>query len=183
MSLLKTISTRLIRPTIIHSYKRAVQKSTYNTLPLSISPLLNNSLYLKQHNNTFHTSSILNNTYNASELTESTYHRVSDKTLNHMVDILEAVGDETDLEDFDLEYSQGVMTLKLGEHGTYVINKQPPNKQIWLSSPKSGPMRYDYDATQHKWFYHRDNHTIDELLNKELGEILGDIDVLKGFHE
>lgn len=29
----------------------------------------------------------------------------------------------------------GVLTLKLGSHGTYVINKQPPNKQIWLSSP------------------------------------------------
>lgn len=29
----------------------------------------------------------------------------------------------------------GVLTLNVGEHGTYVINKQPPNKQIWLSSP------------------------------------------------
>lgn len=29
----------------------------------------------------------------------------------------------------------GVLTVKLGDRGTYVINKQPPNKQIWLSSP------------------------------------------------
>jgi hypothetical protein len=29
----------------------------------------------------------------------------------------------------------GVLTLILGDNGTYVINKQPPNKQIWLSSP------------------------------------------------
>lgn len=29
----------------------------------------------------------------------------------------------------------GVLTVKLGDKGTYVINKQPPNKQIWLSSP------------------------------------------------
>lgn len=38
-----------------------------------------------------------------------------------------------------LPYSQsGVLTLKLPDgHGTYVINKQPPNKQIWLSSPSS----------------------------------------------
>ena len=28
--------------------------------------------------------------------------------------------------------------------GTYVLNKQPPNKQIWLSSPVSGPKRYDW---------------------------------------
>lgn len=30
----------------------------------------------------------------------------------------------------------GVLTLSLGGSlGTYVINKQTPNKQIWLSSP------------------------------------------------
>lgn len=29
----------------------------------------------------------------------------------------------------------GVLTLILDDKGTYVINKQPPNKQIWLSSP------------------------------------------------
>jgi frataxin len=27
------------------------------------------------------------------------------------------------------------LTVKLGDKGTYVVNKQPPNKQIWLSSP------------------------------------------------
>lgn len=29
----------------------------------------------------------------------------------------------------------GVLTVRLGRHGTYVINKQTPNRQIWLSSP------------------------------------------------
>ncbi|KAI8076849.1 uncharacterized protein BX664DRAFT_270615, partial [Halteromyces radiatus] len=116
-------------------------------------------------------------------LTDDSYHRISDNTLHHMVDILEAIGDETDLDGFDLEYSQGVMTLNLGEHGTYVINKQPPNKQIWLSSPKSGPKRYDYDANKQKWFYSRDNHTLDELLNNELGDILGKVDVLEGLEQ
>jgi len=30
---------------------------------------------------------------------------------------------------------QGVLTLQLGKPGTYVINKQAPNKQVWWSSP------------------------------------------------
>lgn len=30
---------------------------------------------------------------------------------------------------------QGVLTVKLGKHGTYVINKQTPNRQMWMSSP------------------------------------------------
>ena len=33
-------------------------------------------------------------------------------------------------------FQSGVITVKLGDDlGTYVINKQTPNKQIWLSSP------------------------------------------------
>ena len=30
---------------------------------------------------------------------------------------------------------QGVLTVKLGKLGTFVMNKQTPNRQIWLSSP------------------------------------------------
>lgn len=30
---------------------------------------------------------------------------------------------------------QGVLTIKLGKRGTFVLNKQAPNRQIWLSSP------------------------------------------------
>lgn len=34
-----------------------------------------------------------------------------------------------------LIWQNEVLTLKLGELGTYVLNKQTPNRQIWLSSP------------------------------------------------
>jgi frataxin len=61
-----------------------------------------------------------------------------------------------------------------------VLNKQPPNKQIWLSSPISGPKRYDYvissegqDAKEGtgagEWVYLRDSSTLTELLERELG--------------
>ncbi len=43
--------------------------------------------------------------------------------------------DEIDIDDADAELSQGVLNLKLGSIGAYVINKQAPNKQIWVSSP------------------------------------------------
>ena len=33
-------------------------------------------------------------------------------------------------------FQSGVLTVKISDSwGTYVINKQTPNKQIWLSSP------------------------------------------------
>ena len=74
----------------------------------------------------------------------------------------------------------GVLTLTLPSNGTYVINKQPPNKQIWLSSPISGPKRYDWvldGEGQHEkegsgegeWVYLRDGSNLTELLRKEVG--------------
>jgi len=66
--------------------------------------------------------------------------------------------------------------------GTYVLNKQPPNKQIWLSSPISGPKRFDWvivGDSQHakegtetsggKWIYLRDGTALSDLLKKEIG--------------
>jgi frataxin len=58
-----------------------------------------------------------------------------------------------------------------------VINKQPPNKQIWLSSPISGPKRYDYVYVEDKkqgikvasWIYLRDLSSLHDLLAEETG--------------
>jgi frataxin len=72
------------------------------------------------------------------------------------------------------------MTIETKNQGTYVINKQPPNKQIWLSSPTSGPKRFDWyvvgesmndkeGAGQGEWVYIRDGTTLAGVLKKELG--------------
>lgn len=72
-------------------------------------------------------------------------------------------------------------------HGTYVINKQPPNKQIWLSSPISGPKRYDYvvisegqdskqDTATGGWVYLRDGTYLNEILQQETGMVLDNLD-------
>lgn len=66
---------------------------------------------------------------------------------------------------------QGVLTVKLGRHGTYVINKQAPNRQIWLSSPVSGPFRYDY--IDGHWRYARDGRDMLAQLQEELAGLLG----------
>ncbi|CCH41589.1 Frataxin, mitochondrial [Wickerhamomyces ciferrii] len=77
------------------------------------------------------------------DLDINTYHRISEDYLETLTDSLEALSEENPK--IDAEYSHGVLSLVLPPNGTYVINKQPPNKQIWLSSPVSGP-----DRTKHK---------------------------------
>ncbi|GLB36378.1 putative frataxin-like domain containing protein [Lyophyllum shimeji] len=110
---------------------------------------------------------------NVSDLPMETYHALSDATMDELLESLENLLDELGNPDYEVEYSSGVLTLMLGDKGTYVINKQPPNKQIWLSSPFSGPKRYDYSEADDNWLYSRDNRAMDDLLNDELSKALG----------
>ncbi|KAG6354710.1 hypothetical protein INS49_004728 [Diaporthe citri] len=110
-------------------------------------------------------------------LTDAEYHEVSDTYLEVILSELETLADKN--ESIEVEYSAGVLTFIFPDIGTYVINKQPPNKQIWLSSPISGPKRYDYvvsgegqsqkeDTAVGDWVYIRDGSTLGELFLKEL---------------
>ncbi|KXN72796.1 Frataxin [Conidiobolus coronatus NRRL 28638] len=117
----------------------------------------------------FHTTNLLN--YEVTDLSPNDYYQSSEKTMNNLFEQLEELLEEEDNSAYDLEYQSGVLTLKLGVNGTYVINKQPPNQQIWLSSPHSGPKRYNFDLKEETWFYHRDNSTLKNLLETELKEV------------
>ncbi|KAK9238000.1 hypothetical protein V1525DRAFT_359545 [Lipomyces kononenkoae] len=96
------------------------------------------------------------------------YHAFADETLENILVHCEDLADTEPR--IDVELAQGVLTLIL-PLGTYVINKQPPNKQIWLSSPISGPKRYDLVESQ--WTDHRDGTTLGNLLRHEISEALG----------
>lgn len=103
------------------------------------------------------------------DITDGQYNQISNMYLEDLGDELEAIGDDHPSIDFEL--SQGVLTLNTSK-GTYVINRQPPNKQMWLSSPISGPNRYDLVGGQ--WVSLRDNGKLTELLSRELSDILGE---------
>ncbi|KAI0757218.1 hypothetical protein C8Q80DRAFT_1265173 [Daedaleopsis nitida] len=107
-----------------------------------------------------------------SDLPVHEYHQYSDTTMDRMLESLETLLDDMADPEYEVEYGSGVLTLRLGSKGTYVINKQPPNKQIWLSSPFSGPKRYDYDPRTDGWVYYRDGTSLNDLLNQELSDVL-----------
>ncbi|XP_062937069.1 frataxin, mitochondrial isoform X4 [Cynocephalus volans] len=74
---------------------------------------------------------------NPGSLDETTYERLAEETLDSLAEFFEDLADKPyTFEDYDVSFGSGVLTIKLGGNlGTYVINKQAPNKQIWLSSP------------------------------------------------
>ncbi|XP_036117857.1 frataxin, mitochondrial isoform X3 [Molossus molossus] len=73
----------------------------------------------------------------AGSLDDTTYERLAGETLDSLAEFFEDLADKPyTCEDYDVSFGNGVLTIKLGgDLGTYVINKQTPNKQIWLSSP------------------------------------------------
>ncbi|XP_043102088.1 frataxin, mitochondrial [Puntigrus tetrazona] len=105
------------------------------------------------------------------DLKETEYERLADETLDALAEYFEDLTDESFTGmDYDVVFSNGVLTMKVGsDHGTYVINKQTPNRQIWLSSPTSGPKRYDW--TGERWVYAHDGVALHNLLSKELSVI------------
>ncbi|KAF2470697.1 arabinogalactan endo-1,4-beta-galactosidase [Lindgomyces ingoldianus] len=116
------------------------------------------------------------------DITTSEYNQRADEYLDELVSRLEA--EQEKRQDLEVEYSAGVLEVSIQSKGTYVLNKQPPNKQIWLSSPLSGPKRFDWVVTGESmnekegsgmgdWVYLRDGTSLTELVRKELGVQLG----------
>lgn len=108
----------------------------------------------------------------SSVLLEEEFHKLSDEFLHNLQEKLEEYGDDLQIDGFDLDYASGVLTMKLGDLGTYVINKQTPNRQIWLSSPVSGPARFDWDRENQAWIYRRTKANLLTLMETELSNLL-----------
>jgi frataxin len=169
------ITTRAGAPVVT---PRARPFSTTQAAPKGIMPDRSASDVIPVAPEEPQSKSYLDQQYSVPELSDHQYHSLSDSWIDGALTKLEELQDQR--EDVDVEYSAGVLTLSFGTVGKYVVNKQPPNKQIWLSSPVSGPSRYDYvqfgDSQQEKegtsrgtWMNLRDGRLLDDVLEEELG--------------
>ncbi|KAI6230434.1 Ribosomal protein L13 [Aphelenchoides fujianensis] len=100
-------------------------------------------------------------------LPEAEFDRRAEETLHRLTDFFDALPDRVRTHaDYDVNYAMGVLTVVVAPAvGTYVINKQTPNRQLWLSSPISGPKRYDW--IDGRWVYTHDGVPLLELLERE----------------
>jgi len=98
------------------------------------------------------------------------FEKFCDETLDTLCEYFDNVADlETVPTELDVSLESGVLTIHVSKNiGTYVINKQAPNKQIWLSSPLSGPKRYDF--INNSWFYNHDGKFLHQLLEEEFSQ-------------
>lgn len=98
------------------------------------------------------------------------YHEASDDTLEELSENLESILEDRYDDGADVSLSNGVLTVVVDKENTYVINKQTPNKQLWLSSPISGPMRFDFESG--RWIEKYTKTDLKKLLSKELSTLL-----------
>ena len=110
---------------------------------------------------------------------ETEYHHVADETLEALMDGIEAVLEESspldgNEDNYEVNFAAGVLTIQIPPHGTWVINKQTPNQQLWWSSPLSGPKRFEYDDIQSMWLPTKEGKGLVDLLSEELSHILGE---------
>lgn len=103
-------------------------------------------------------------------ISEAAFHPLADEALNEI-----ALAIETHLDDrLDVELQQGILTIDLEGGGQYVINKHAPNRQIWLSSPRSGAWHFSCSGPGATWPSTRDpSTTLGSILRQELGAITG----------
>jgi len=99
--------------------------------------------------------------------TEADYHDIADEALVTIQDSIDEVFDKNSIE-YEVSLASGVLTFSLPPHGTWVINKQTPNRQLWWSSPLSGPKRYEYDEGDDLWFSTKDGLTLGPFLVQEI---------------
>ena len=65
-----------------------------------------------------------------------------------------------------------VLTLGIASD-KFVLNKQGPNKQLWLSSPVRGPLRYDFCTRTANWLNTRDGHEMLPAISDDVEQLTG----------
>ncbi|HKP23232.1 MAG TPA: iron donor protein CyaY [Dongiaceae bacterium] len=72
----------------------------------------------------------------------------------------------------DVEMGGGILQIELPDGGAYVVNKHAPNREIWVSSPKSGAWHFA-PADGGAWRSTRGTEELTALLAGELSAASG----------
>ncbi|MSP89986.1 MAG: iron donor protein CyaY [Alphaproteobacteria bacterium] len=102
-------------------------------------------------------------------LDETAFEKLATATLSRLADAIEdGLADHV-----EVEFQGGILTVDLDDGGQYVINKHGPNRQIWLSSPKSGAWHFAWDEAGQAWASTRAPAILEGLLSQELSAATG----------
>ena len=97
------------------------------------------------------------------------FESIAQKTLNTLLDCIDdELGDE-----FDVDLNAGILSIELANGTQYVINKNAPNFEIWMSSPLSGASHYFLEDDLKTWVDTRSGCKLLDKLAEELSQSSG----------
>lgn len=70
----------------------------------------------------------------------------------------------------ECELSEGVLKIQSETHGIFIINRNIPRQELWLSSPFSGGAHFSYSGQE--WLNTRTQEPFEPLLFKELDQLM-----------
>jgi len=91
-------------------------------------------------------------------LEESDFHERVDAMLTSIETALESA--DTDI---DSEINAGILTLEFNNRSKVIINRQTPNREIWVAA-KSGGFHFYFDGAA--WRDTRSNESLESLLSR-----------------
>ena len=122
---------------------------------------------------------MLNNFFQYSNII--TKNKNNSKNLSFFINLvtksLEKIFDSIDKNDYpfikNIKLNDNILTIDLKDDKTYILNINKINKQLWLSSPFSGPKRFEYDTKTNQWL-DINNYKINlyKILNNEFNNLI-----------
>lgn len=97
-------------------------------------------------------------------MSDSEFTKLAEKTISLIAEIIEEQDNNYLI---DIDFHDDILTLET-EDGVFVINKQSAVKEIWLSSPISGPYHFFYENGVWKT---KSNILLKGILEQELNMI------------
>jgi len=96
------------------------------------------------------------------------YLKEINNALTHISDNVDALDSDAVECNYD---GSGVLKFQITNEKKYVLNIQRPTQQLWVSSPVSGPYKFEFEIEKKCWIDVKNNLELYELLNKEINEL------------
>ena len=100
-------------------------------------------------------------------LTESDFHTRVDAVLATIESAIDAYDGDADI---DSELTAGILTLTLDDRSKIIINRQTPNREIWVAAKSGG---YHFRLQPAGWQDTRSSKMLDALLTEVIAQQCG----------
>lgn len=103
-------------------------------------------------------------------LPDAIFADLSTLELNRLAANFDAADEEGLLE---AELEGGTLTITLPSGRQFVVSRHGPSKQMWLASPLSGGLHFNYDTDLQEWIL-KDGTKLSTLLKAEVETLLSE---------